>query len=149
MNFNSVCVDASIAVAWLSWEEYTPIANALRQEWREKGVQMVGPPLFHAEVTSTLRQQVYFKRILPDEGEEAFSIYLDIPIRIIDEPEVYQKAWELAKEFNLPVCYDMQYLAVAELQDCELWTADKRLADSLKGKTSRIRWVGETNRKRD
>ena len=143
MNSISVCVDASLAVAWLSWGEHTPIANALRQEWRENGVQMVGPPLFHAEVTSAIRQHVYFKQILPEEGEEAFSIYLDIPIRIIDGPEIYRKAWQLAKEFELPVCYDMQYLAVAELEDCELWTADRRLTYSLRDKISRIRWVGE------
>ena len=37
----------------------------------------------------------------------------------------------------------MQYLAVAELEDCELWTNDKRLAHSLQGKVNRIRWVGE------
>ncbi len=147
MNSNSVCVDASLAVAWLSYERYTAIANALRHEWREKGVQMVGPALFHAEVTSAIRQHVYFKRMLPEEGEEAFSIYLDIPIRIIDEPEVYRKAWQLAKEFNLATCYDMQYLAVAELEDCELWTSDKSLANSLKGKNKRIRWVGEYGKK--
>ncbi len=86
--------------------------------------------------------------MLPEEGEEAFSIYLDIPIRIIDEQEVYRKAWQLAKEFNLPVCYDMQYLAVAELEDCELWTADRRLAKSLKGKANRVRWVGEYTAKK-
>ncbi len=147
MNLNSVCVDASLAVAWLSWEAHTPIANALRQEWREHGVQMVGPPMFHAEVTSAIRQHVYFKRILPEEGEEAFSIYLDIPIRIIDGPEVYRKAWQLAQEFNLPVCYDMQYLAVAELEDCELWTGDERLVNSLKSKTKRLRWLGEYTKK--
>lgn len=143
MNSNSVCVDASLAVAWLSYERHTAIANALRREWREKGVQMVGPPLFHAEVTSTLRKQVYLKRILPEEGEEAFSIYLEIPIKVIDEPALYRLAWQLAREFNLPVCYDMYYLAVAELQDCELWTADGRLARSLYGKVKRIKWVGE------
>jgi len=104
---------------------------------------MVGPPLFHAEVISTLRQHVYFKRILPEEGEEAFSIYLDIPIRIIDKQEVYRKAWELAKEFDLPRTYDMQYLAVAELEDCEFWTSDERLVNSLQSKVKRIRWVGE------
>ena len=147
MNSNNVCVDASLAIAWLFDEPYSENADALRQEWREHGVQMVGPPMFHAEVTSAIRQHVYFKRILPEEGEEAFSIYLDIPIRIIDEPEVYRKAWELAKKFNLPVCYDMQYLAVAELEDCELWTADSRLANSLKGKAKRVRWVGDYGKK--
>ncbi len=147
MNSNAVCVDASLAVAWLSWEKQTPIANALRQEWLQKGIQMVGPALFHAEVTSTIRKHVYFQQILPEEGEEAFSIYLDIPIRIINGPDVYRKAWQLAQEFNLPVCYDMQYLAVAELEDCELWTADSRLANSLKGKAKRIRWLGDYAKK--
>ncbi len=51
MNSNSVCVDASLAVAWLSYERYTAIANALRHEWSEQSVQMVVPDLFHAEVT--------------------------------------------------------------------------------------------------
>ena len=147
MNLDSVCVDASLAVTWLFEEEYSQNADALRQQWLEKGVQMVGPALFHAEVASAMRQRVYFKQIQPEDGEEAFSIYLDIPIRIIDGPEIYQRAWRLAKEFNLPVCYDMQYLAVAELDDCELWTADKKLADSLRGKASRVRWVGDYSRK--
>jgi len=64
-------------------------------------------------------------------------------VKSIDDPEVQKKAWELAKKFNLPRTYDMQYLAVAELENCELWTNDKRLANSLQGKVKRIRWVGE------
>jgi len=143
MNSNSVCVDSSLALAWLLVAQQNDNADALRQEWSEKRIKLLGPPMFHAEVTSVLRQQVFFKRILPEEGEEVFSIYQEIPVRIIDEPAMYRKAWELAKEFNLPVCYDMQYLAVAELEDCELWTADKKLANSLQGKVKRIRWVGE------
>lgn len=143
MNSNSVCVDSSLALAWLLVAQQNDNADALRQEWSEKRIKLLGPPMFHAEVTSVLRQQVFFKRILPEEGEEVFSIYQEIPVRTIDEPAMYRKAWELAKEFNLPVCYDMQYLAVAELEDCELWTADKKLANSLQGKVKRIRWVGE------
>lgn len=143
MNSNSVCVDSSLALAWLLVAQQNDNADALRQEWSEKRIKLLGPPMFHAEVTSVLRQQVFFKRILPEEGEEVFSIYQEIPVRTIDEPAMYRKAWELAKEFNLPVCYDMQYLAVAELEDCELWTADKKLANSLKRRTKRVRWVGE------
>lgn len=143
MNSNSVCVDSSLALAWLLVAQQNDNADALRQEWSEKRIKLLGPPMFHAEVTSVLRQQVFFKRMLPEEGEEVFSIYQEIPVRTIDEPAMYRKAWELAKEFNLPVCYDMQYLAVAELEDCELWTADKKLANSLKRRTKRVRWVGE------
>ncbi len=148
MNSNDVCVDASLAVAWLFDEEYSRNADALRREWRERDVQMIGPALFHPEVASAIRQRVHFKQILPAEGEEVFSVYLDIPIKIIDDADVYRLAWQLAGKFNLPVCYDMQYLAVAELQDCELWTADKKLAVSLRGKENRVRWVGEFTEKK-
>ncbi|MCL0091942.1 type II toxin-antitoxin system VapC family toxin [Dehalococcoidales bacterium] len=138
-----VCIDASLALTWLLPAERNEASDALRREWDEKGMELIVAPLFHAEVTSVLREQVYFRRLLPEEGEEVFSIYLDIGVRSIDNSEVQKKAWELAKKFNLPRTYDMQYLAVAELEDCELWTNDKRLAHSLQGKVNRIRWVGE------
>ena len=138
-----VCIDASLALTWLLPADQNEAANALRREWDKEGMELITTPLFHAEVTSVLREQVYFRRLLPEEGEEAFSIYLDIGVRSIDDPEVQKKAWELAKKFNLPRTYDMQYLAVAELENCELWTNDKRLANSLQGKVKRIRWVGE------
>ncbi len=142
-----VCIDASLAVAWLSYERYTAPANALRQEWLRNGVELLGPPIFHAEVISVLRQQVFFKRILPEEGEEAFSICLDIPIRIIDRQEMHRTAWRLAKEVGLPVCYDTQYLAVAELEGCEFWTADRRLVNLTQGNRSWVKWIGDYGRK--
>ena len=143
MNSNSVCVDASVALLWLLADQHSIYADTLRSQWEMRGVKMVGPPMFHAEVSSSIRKQVYFKRLLPEEGDKLFSVYLDIPIRIVDTAEMYQKTWELAKKFNLSVCYDAQYLAVAELEDCELWTADRKLAGSLKKKANRVRWIGE------
>lgn len=141
----SVCIDASLALIWLLPAEQDESASILRRKWDEEGVEVVTAPLFHAEVTSVLRQQVYFKRLLPEEGEEAFSVYLRIGVKSADSPRIQQMAWELAKKFNLPRTYDMQYLAVAELRDCELWTNDQRLVNSLQSKVSRIKWVGEYN----
>ena len=68
-----VCIDASLALTWLLSVEQNEIANALRWKWDDAGVEIIAPPLFHAEVTSVLRQQVYFKRLPPEEGEEAFQ----------------------------------------------------------------------------
>jgi len=52
---NSVCIDASLALTWLLPTEQNDAANALRQEWDEKGIELIAAPLFHAEVTSVLR----------------------------------------------------------------------------------------------
>ncbi len=143
---NSVCIDASLALTWLLPAEQNEVANTLRREWCENGMEIITAPLFHAEVTSVLREQVYFERLLPEEGEEAFSAYSEIGVKSIDSPKIQQRAWELAKEFNLPRTYDMQYLAVAELKDCELWTNDKRFVNSLQSKVSNLRCVGEYDR---
>jgi predicted nucleic acid-binding protein len=132
---------------WLFFDEHREQADELLKVWAKDAVELVAPPMFHAEVSSSLRKSVYFKRILPEEGERLFAVYSKIPVRIVDGWEMYLKAWQLAKDFNLPVCYDMQYLAVAELEDCELWTADRGLANSLKGRNKRIRWVGEYGKK--
>lgn len=140
---DKVCIDASLALTWLLSVEQNEIANALRWKWDDAGVEIIAPPLFHAEVTSVLRQQVYFKRLPAEEGEEAFSTYLEMGVKSVDAPGIQKRAWELAKKFDLPRTYDMQYLAVAELKDCELWTNDKRLVNSLQGEVSRIKWVGE------
>ena len=140
---DKVCIDASLALTWLLAVEQNEIANALRRKWDEYGVEIISAPLFHAEVTSVLREQVYFKRLPPEEGEEAFSTYLEMGVKSIDSLETQKKAWELAKRLNLSRTYDMQYLAVAELKECELWTNDKRFINSLQGRVSRVKWVGE------
>jgi predicted nucleic acid-binding protein len=138
-----VCIDASLALTWLLSVEQNEIADALRSKWDDAGVEIIAPPLFHAELTSVLRQQVYLKRLPPEEGEEAFSTYLEMGVKSIDSPRIQEMAWELAKRFDLPRTFDMQYLAVAELKDCELWTNDKRLVNSLGGRVARIRWLGD------
>ena len=138
-----VCVDASLAVLWLLPFQQTAEASLLLARWDKEQADLIGPPLFNAEVTSALRFNVYNKRLTPDEGEKAFAGFLDLAIKTINHPELPGKAWELAVKYNQPRTYDMQYLALAELEDCEFWTADMRLVHSLQGRNRRIRWVGE------
>jgi predicted nucleic acid-binding protein len=38
---------------------------------------------------------------------------------------------------------DAHYLALAEQQNCEYWTADTRLWNTVRGKLSWIRWLGD------
>ena len=143
---NTVCIDASIAIAWLSYGKYTDPANALRQEWLKNGVELVGPPVFHTDVISVLRQQVRLKKMLSEEAEEAFSICLEIPIRIVEGSDVNRTAWRLLRDSGLTSAYDAQYLAVAETEDCPLWTADRRLVTAETGKTGRVKWLGDYGR---
>jgi predicted nucleic acid-binding protein len=142
MSLSSVCIDASLALAWLLHDEYREQADELLKAWARDAIDMVAPPLIHAEVSSAVRRNVHFKRILPAEGESLFGVYSQIPIRIVDDWDVYRTGWRLAAEYDLPVCYDMQYLAVAELQDCEFWTLDRRLINAVARRNRRLKWVG-------
>ena len=143
MNLDKVCVDASLALTWLLSIEKDDRADRLRRQWQKDRIKLICPPMFHSEVTSVLREEVFFKRLSAEEGEEAFLLYSDIPVVAISDMSIYRKAWELAKKYNLPRTYDMQYLAVAELADCEFWTLDRKLVNALQGKNKRVKWVGD------
>ena len=143
-----VCIDASLAVRWVVPTEQDPMADSLLQAWDEAGIELITPPLFDAEVSSAIRKHVYLKHLLPRQGERAYRLYRQLRIVTVSPVNLSEIAWRLAVEFNQVRTYDMQYLAVAELEDCEFWTADRRLANSLKGKNKRIRWLGEFTKKK-
>lgn len=136
-----VCVDASLALMLLIPHDLTPKAEALWQSWSEEDLQIVAPPLFFAEVTSVLRESVYFGRVPPAEAEHNFTDFLDLGVKSIELPDLQPRAWALAKQYNRPRAYDAQYLAVASALGCDLWTGDRRLVNALS--VSWLKWVGE------
>ena len=44
----------------------------------------------------------------------------------------------LATRFNRPAAYDAHYLALAEMMNCEFWTADRRLFNVVRDE---LPWV--------
>ncbi len=50
---------------------------------------------------------------------------------------------ELAERFRRPATYDPHYLALAEREGCEFWTADERLWNAVKADLPWVRWLGE------
>jgi predicted nucleic acid-binding protein len=53
------------------------------------------------------------------------------------------RVMELAHRYDLPAVYDAHYLALAEREGCDYWTADKRLWNSVKGMVPWVRWLGD------
>lgn len=104
-------------------------------------MELVAPALFFAEVTSVLRESVYFGRLQAEDGEDAFAAFLRLGIRSVDPVGLQARAWGLAKQHNRPRAYDAQYLAVATTLGCELWTGDRRLANAVRSPW--LTWVGD------
>lgn len=138
-----ICLDASLVLLWFLREELSPSADALLDRWRGAGAEFIAPPMLAAEVPSVLRQAVYRGRITLQEGDEAFQAFLEMEIRIREPEGLLAQAWALGKTFNSPRLYDMYYLALADVEKCELWTADRRFADLAAPRFSLVRWIGD------
>ncbi|HLJ62064.1 MAG TPA: type II toxin-antitoxin system VapC family toxin [bacterium] len=136
-----VCIDASIALMLLLPHDLTTQADALWSLWTREGVDRVTAPLFFAEVTSVLREHVYRGILSNSDGDQAFAVFTSLRIRGISSTGLQPQAWSLAKAYNRPRAYDAQYLAVAAMLGCEMWTADRRLVNAVNAPW--IRWVGD------
>jgi predicted nucleic acid-binding protein len=138
-----VCIDASLAVKLLVQEPYSDRAAFLWRDWTEGDIERIVPSFFPFEVTSTIRRKCKRKQLTEEEAEEAFNIFAALDFVVLKPKALLREAWDMAKELGLPTLYDTAYLALAKLCNCEFWTADEVLINSLQGKLSWVRWIGD------
>jgi predicted nucleic acid-binding protein len=138
-----VCVDASVVIRTLVYGPFSEQAVSLLTRWSQQQVSLIAPSLLAFEVVSTLRRLVYLKELTPEEGEEAFQRFLTFKIRLFHRGSILSLAWKLAHQFGRPRAYDTAYLALAQINQCEFWTADEKLFNSVKEKVSWVHWIGE------
>lgn len=62
-----------------------------------------------------------------------------LAIRRVDRDDLHVRDWDLAKRYNQRRAYDMMYLALAQLEDIDLWTTDRRLVNAIAGRESRLK----------
>lgn len=144
---DTVVVDASIVLKWVLAEQDSPVANALADGWLQDGTLVLAPALAAYEVANILRQQVRKGMMRTDQASAAFPMIFATGL-LLDSPDesgyvaLSQRAIELAHQFGLPAAYDAHYLALAERERCEYWTADQRLWNSVKATLPWVRWLG-------
>lgn len=138
-----VCVDASLALKLVLNEPDSLQARTLWASWVENSLEIVAPTILPYEVTSVIRNNVYRRILTSEEGVNAFHTIHAQSVRLLYPTGLHQRAWELAIQYNRPTTHDTHYLALAEMLGCELWTADERLYNAVKGKLVWVRWLGE------
>jgi predicted nucleic acid-binding protein len=138
-----VCIDANLIVRTLVPDNFSQEAEALLARWLKTETLLIAPALLAYEVTSTLRWMVHQGRLLPERGDQAFAYFQRMDIRLVHRQAIFPLAWELARQFNRPRAYDTAYLAVAQLNGCEFWTADKRLYNAVHPKLAWVKWIGD------
>ena len=138
-----VAVDASFAFKWIVDEEYAQEARSLLSHWRRTDITVMAPSLFFYEIANALYRRARRGEFTSVEAAFRFREIHRIGVQVIAGDEnLHLRAIELAYRFDLPATYDAHYLALAEREHCELWTADERLWNAVRSYFDWVRWIG-------
>jgi predicted nucleic acid-binding protein len=143
MNNYVVVVDANIAIKLAIAESDSHIAVTLFEKWRVQKKLILAPALFVYEITNILLKKVRQSKMTIEDAKKITSAILDTGIEIYWplDPDLPINALGLAHNHNLPATYDAHYLTLAEREQCEFWTADERLYNSVKDQLSWVRFM--------
>jgi predicted nucleic acid-binding protein len=118
-----IVVDASVVVTALA--DDGPDGEHARQ--RLRGVRLTAPYVIDLEVTSAWRRLASTKALDQRRAEMAIADLRGLRLDRVPHAPLLNRCWELRA--NLTV-YDAAYVALAELLDTTLLTADSRLANA-------------------
>jgi len=137
-----IVVDASIAIKWVIREHDSSRAADLLTHWIKHEVIMMAPLLLASEATNILYRNANSGKIPLDEAKKGLEavIFPSITFELghIRESSFFVRVMEFAGQFKLPATYDAHYLALAEREQCEFWTADERLYNAVR---EQLAWV--------
>jgi predicted nucleic acid-binding protein len=98
------------------------------------GIGFIVPPLWEAEIESTLRMAVQARHLTTDAADTALqwfdAVHASPAMTVIYDPQTRLIARSFATALKQPRVYDATYVAIARLNNCDLWTADKRLVNA-------------------
>lgn len=142
---SSIVIDSNIFLALVLPDELRPQAQGLLHRVKEQRMQISAPVLFRYELIAVVRKQLKREILTPDEAIIAMNVLLSesSQIRFFITDELLRRAFEIANQFNFPTAYDAQYLAVAEHLQCEFWTGDKRLVNTIMPTLNWVKWLGD------
>jgi predicted nucleic acid-binding protein len=141
-----VVVDASLALKWVLSEADSSTAITLLQRWNTDNMEVIAPALFIYEATNILYRQVVTGKLSFDEVKKLLTKLFSIGILLnfAQYREISIRAMELSDRFGLPAAYDAHYLALAEHEKCEYWTADTRLWNAVRDKLPWVRRLSDS-----
>jgi len=116
-----IVVDASVIVTALA--DDGPDGDRARD--RLRGERLAAPHLLDLEVTSAWRRLVAAGALDERRARLALTDLQGLRVDRVRHGSLIDRCWELGKNFTV---YDAAYLALAELLDATLVTADGKLA---------------------
>lgn len=124
-------IDANVAAKWLFKEP-------LRQEAKRflnTSLDRLSPDLILLECANAIRRKILLKQITQQEGDISFELLKEWKqglIRLTPPPDYLERAYELSKALQQHPMPDCIYLALAEQEDVQMVTADRKFYDLVK-----------------
>ena len=138
-----ICVDASIVAKLILVEADSNQAEALVRYARVNEDPLVSPFHLPAEVTSAVYKRLRDGFTTFDEATQALDD-LALITPYLSHPEgITQRALGIAAQLGLKYPYDAFYLALGELLNCDVWTADRALYAAARVDFPRLRLLSD------
>jgi predicted nucleic acid-binding protein len=140
-----VVVDANVVAALVLPLPYSDLAMRRFSAWQQAGAALLAPTLLEYEVAAVLRKAVVLGWLDAEAAAEVMAKILDLHVQCTPPTlDLHQRALQWADRLGQTQAYDGHYLALAEQQHAELWSADRRLVNGARqAGVPWVRWLGE------
>ncbi|BAZ22509.1 hypothetical protein NIES4073_33930 [Kalymmatonema gypsitolerans NIES-4073] len=132
MTSGTVCVDANFVVHLVGRGTVAARYINLWDSWQESAYTPVAPTLIYYEISNVFHRLLLAGQLLPEEADQSLEDAMSLNIRLYGDVELHTEALNLARSLRLPATYDAHYLALAQRLECEFWTSDRKLVNSVK-----------------
>jgi predicted nucleic acid-binding protein len=141
----SAVIDANLIAAVVLPLPYSDQATQRLMAWKRAGTDLLAPFLLEYEIAAILRKAVVARWLTTDLAVEAIGEVLALNVRCLTPTvNLHERALRWADQLGHAKAYDAHYLALAEQEGIELWTADRRLANGAQQVGADwVHWIGE------
>ena len=96
------------------------------------GHHMLAPALLRSQLLSLLYQAVRRGEMTKEDAERRLFYVRGMRIRLLEDHELQNAAWNVADQLGWPDTFDAEYVALTQLQADALITLDRQFADAVK-----------------
>ena len=123
-----IVIDASVVTKCFSEEEDTEKALEYKERHVKGDIELTAPALLLYEVTNALNYKPDFQE---EDVKDSINALIDLSLSIkLPTKEVMEKTVFTARKYNISI-YDALYIALAEILNIKLITADEKLIEKV------------------
>jgi predicted nucleic acid-binding protein len=146
MASGELVVDASVVSKWLfRGEDLRAKAKDLIADFTKRKTLLIAPRMIIYEVESNIQIKFVKGIINLREANASVDKFRKVGITIEEPALLVEKAREIARLTRQERIYDSLYAALAELQGCDFWTADRKFYEAATKQFASVRFLADYN----